>query len=115
MANEGNSMKAAVALMNVTAIARYFSQDLAQEMGLSNLFVSSAGYMRAGLHYMAGMPAVLEAMEQGIAAGRSIKKPLLMVDWEDYLDHTPTKTGDALGFRVGPADSWATFDDFLQD
>ena len=103
----------AMAMMNVTCDANYFSPELAHALYTGTLFVSSASYMRAGLHYPAGMPILLEAMERGIAAGRAIKKPLLMVDWEDYLDWQIADIAPDLGFEPGPGDAWVAFDPVL--
>ena len=103
----------AMAMMNVTCDANYFSPELAHAIYMGTLFVSSASYMRAGLHYPAGMPILLEAMERGIAAGRAIRKPLLMVDWEDYLDWQIADIAADLGFEQGPGDAWVAFDPVL--
>jgi ubiquinone biosynthesis protein COQ4 len=103
----------AMAMMNVTCDANYFSPELAHAIYTGTLFVSSASYMRAGLHYPAGMPILLEAMERGIAAGRAIKKPLLMIDWEDYLDWQIADIAPDLGFEPGPGDAWVAFDSVL--
>jgi ubiquinone biosynthesis protein COQ4 len=103
----------AMAMMNVTCDANYFSPELAHALYTGTLFVSSASYMRAGLHYPAGMPILLEAMERGIAAGRAIRKPLLMIDWEDYLDWQIADIAPDLGFEPGPGDAWVAFDRVL--
>ena len=46
-------------------------------------------------------------------AGRAIKKPLLMVDWEDYLDWQIADIAVDLGFEQGPGDAWVAFDPVL--
>lgn len=100
----------ALALMNVTSTAASIAPELAERIYLPNLFVSSGAYMRSGLHYGAGMPILLEAIERGIAAGRALKKPLLTVEWEDYLDWPTEEIAADLGFERGPGDAWAVYD-----
>lgn len=100
----------ALAMMNVTSNAKFFNPALAEMISLPNLFVSSGAYMRGGLHYGAGMPVLLEAMERGIAAGRALNQPLLTIEWEDYLDLSVEEIAQELGFERGPGDAWAVHD-----
>ena len=53
------------------------------------------------------LPTYLDAMQQGIALGMALKKPLLMIQWEDYLDWQLDDIATHLGFARGPGDSWA--------
>jgi ubiquinone biosynthesis protein Coq4 len=46
-------------------------------------------------------------MQQGIAAGLALKKPLFLVDWEDYLDWQLEDIAAHLGIVRGPAEGWA--------
>jgi len=96
----------ALSMANVTAMASYFSPDLAQFMNAHNVWVSSASYKRVSLHYPAALPVILEAMERGVALGRRLKKPLLMYDWEDYLDWQLDDIAADIGFERGPGDDW---------
>jgi ubiquinone biosynthesis protein COQ4 len=96
----------ALALMNITSNALHFNPHLAQHLSLPNIFVTSASYARIGFNYPAGMALQLEAMERGIAAGRAIKIPLIMVEWEHYLDWRLDDIATDLGFERGPGDAW---------
>ncbi|TZG28954.1 Coq4 family protein [Sphingomonas montanisoli] len=97
----------ALAIMNTTSIAAYFTPKLAQYLSEANMFVSATGYYRVSLHYPALMPAQLHAMRLGITAGEAIKKPLMMVDWEDYLDWPVEDIAADLGIERGPGEEWA--------
>jgi ubiquinone biosynthesis protein COQ4 len=104
----------ALAVMNVTGNATHFSPELAHAVSLPNVFVSSVSYMRTGLHYPSGMPILIEAHQRGAEAGRTIRTPLLIVDWEDYLDWGLEDIAADLGFSRGPGDAWRSSDDLLQ-
>jgi ubiquinone biosynthesis protein COQ4 len=104
----------ALAVMNVTSNAQHFSPDLATMISMPNLFVTSVSFMRSGLHYGAGMPLLLEAQMLGIQAGRAINKPLLTVDWEDYLDWPLEDIATELGFARGPGEAWSHSHDVLE-
>lgn len=76
------------ALMLATAASyyRYFSNELAGELTRFNMFLLSGGLMRSALHYTKTMPLFFEAMTTGVNMGQHMKKPLVLVRWEDYLD-----------------------------
>jgi ubiquinone biosynthesis protein COQ4 len=97
----------ALAIMNVTACANYFTPALAQHMSNHNMFVSATGYYRVSLHYPALLPHELDAMKRGITAGQWLKQPLFMVQWEDYLDWKLEDICDHLRFERGPAEHWS--------
>jgi ubiquinone biosynthesis protein COQ4 len=96
----------ALGLLNVAANARFFSPDLAQFLSGSGVFVTTAGYSRVALHYQGALPLYMEAMQQGIAAGLAVKKPMMMVRWEDYLDWQLDDIAGDLGFKRGPGAAW---------
>jgi ubiquinone biosynthesis protein Coq4 len=96
----------ALAIMNVTAAGKYFSPELAQNWSDYNVFVSVCSYKRVSLHYPELLPAYLDAMKLGIEAGQGLKKPLPMIDWEDYLDWRVEDICADLGFRRGPGEAW---------
>ena len=97
----------ALILLNVTANSRFFSPELATYVSLSMSYLAAAGLMRTALHYHAGMPLMLEAMQLGIEAGQSIRKPLHIVNWEDYLDWRIDDIAADLGIKRGPGMAWA--------
>ena len=99
--------ESALAIMNTTSNYGYFTPALARHMSEHTMFVQATGYYRVSLHYPDLMPYELEAMRQGIAAGQGLKKPLFMVDWEDYLDWQADDICTDLGFVRGPGDGWA--------
>ena len=103
----------ALIMMNVTGNARFFRPELAAYISRSPYFLASANLMRSGLHYSAGMPRLLEATEAGIAAGRGLRKPLHIVNWEDYLDWQLDDIAADLGFTRGPGDLWGDADQTL--
>ena len=103
----------ALIMMNVTGNACFFRPELAAYISRSPYFLASANLMRSGLHYSAGMPRLLEATELGIAAGRGLKKPLHIVNWEDYLDWQLDDIAADLGFTRGPGDLWGDADRHL--
>jgi ubiquinone biosynthesis protein COQ4 len=96
----------ALGMMNVTCNAHAFNPVLARYASMPILFITSAGYPRIGLNYPQGLPLILEATELGIRAGRSIRMPLLMVEWETYLDWRLEDIRADLGFEPGPGDAW---------
>lgn len=96
----------ALALCSVMVVSRFFTPELAQFITQYQVFVSACGYKRNALHYPAVMPTFLEAMELGIAAGRTMRKPLFMVQWEDYLDWQLEDIAADLGFTRGPGEAW---------
>jgi len=96
----------ALAICNVTAASKYFTPALAQHINDYNVFVSVCSYKRVSLHYPAAMPDYLNAMRLGITAGQALKKPLFMVDWEDYLDRQIDDIVAELGITRGPGAGW---------
>jgi ubiquinone biosynthesis protein Coq4 len=96
----------ALAICNVTAMARYFTPDLSQYLAHHTYFVSIGGYARAALHYHAALPVCLEAMQLGIAAGMALKKPLFLMNWEDHLDRQLDDLAAEMGFDRGPGEAW---------
>jgi ubiquinone biosynthesis protein COQ4 len=96
----------ALALCNVAATARYFTPALAQYFSHATYFVSVASFARASLHYHGVLPAYLEAMQKGIAAGLALEKPLFLVEWEEYLDWHLEDIAAHFGFVRGPAQGW---------
>jgi ubiquinone biosynthesis protein COQ4 len=99
--------EAALAISNVTVFASYFTPELAQFFNEANCFVGAGGYMRTSLHYHRVIPAYLDGMRQGIALGQTLKRPLFMEPWEDYLDWTLENIAIHFGFQRGPGDAWA--------
>lgn len=102
-----NAGEQALSIANVAAAAKYFTPELAQFVNMFNVWVTSSSYNRNALHYPATMPVMLEAMQKGIEFGRALKKPLFMVNWEDYLDWPLEAIATELGFTRGPGDGWA--------
>jgi ubiquinone biosynthesis protein Coq4 len=96
----------ALALMNVAGNVVHFNPGLAQFLSLPNIFVTSGMMMRASLHYTV-LPLLYQAMRLGTLAGEALKKPLIMVDWEDYLDWSLEDIAKDLGFERGPDERWS--------
>jgi len=96
----------ALALCNVASTARFFTPALAQYFSHATTFVSIGGFTRASLHYHAILPTYMEAMRQGLAAGLALKKPLFLMNWEDYLDWRIEDIAAHLGIERGPGDAW---------
>ncbi|AIT80556.1 Coq4 family protein [Novosphingobium pentaromativorans] len=96
----------ALSIMNVTCNAKHFNPKLAHFLSQPNIFVSSASYARTAFNYPEGTDVTLEAMERGIAAGRAINKPLILVEWENYLDWQLEDIARDLGFVMGPGHGW---------
>lgn len=76
------------ALMLATAQSyyHYFSEELAGELTRFNMFLLTSGVLRSALHYCKTMPLFFEAITLGLEMGRRMKKPLVFMRWEDYLD-----------------------------
>ena len=96
----------ALGMMNVTCNAQGFNPVLARFISMPITFISSAGFTRACLNYPAGLPTILDAMELGIRAGKAIRTPLVLVDWEPYLDWRLDDIAADLGFERGPGKAW---------
>jgi ubiquinone biosynthesis protein COQ4 len=99
--------EAALALCNVGSFARYFTPALAQTLSHGLYWISAGGLMRTSLHYHHVIPTYLDAMQQGIAAGLVIKRPLFMENWEAYLGWQLEDIAAHLGFQRGPGAAWA--------
>jgi ubiquinone biosynthesis protein Coq4 len=96
----------ALAMASVTVASRFFTPELAQFITQYQVFVSAGAYKRNAIHYPSVMTTFLEAMHLGIAAGLSMRKPLFMVQWEDYLDWQLDDIAADLGFTRGPGAAW---------
>lgn len=96
----------ALGMMNVTCNSLAFNPALARYASMPMFFITSAGYSRIYLNYPGGLPTILEATELGVRAGRSIRMPLLMVEWESYLDWQLDDVRADLGFEPGPGNAW---------
>ena len=97
----------ALALMNVASNAAHLDSRLAQFLSMPNIFVTASSWARIGFNYPEGTSIQLEAMQRGIAAGRAIKMPLLLVEWDKYLDWQLADIATDLGFERGPDEDWA--------
>jgi ubiquinone biosynthesis protein COQ4 len=97
----------ALSMMNVASAAQAFTPKLAQHLSEANTWVTATSYYRVSLHTPDLMPHMLEAMRQGTVAGQSIRTPLLMVAWEEYLDWPLQDICTDLGFQRGPGEDWA--------
>jgi ubiquinone biosynthesis protein Coq4 len=96
----------ALAIMNVTATAAYFSPRLAKYISEAGNFVVSTGLYRTSLHHPEMLPHYLEAIQLGIEAGRAIKLPLFLIDWDSHLDWPLEDIATDTGFRRGPGEAW---------
>jgi ubiquinone biosynthesis protein COQ4 len=100
----------ALAMCNSASIFNYFPPQLAHYAAMTTIFVTGASYMRNAMHYPAAMPHHFDAIQRGIKAGLSIKKPLFMVQWEDYLDWPVDDICAELGIERGPDKMWIGLD-----
>jgi ubiquinone biosynthesis protein COQ4 len=100
----------ALAMCNNAAIFNYFPPKLAHHAAMTTIFVTGASYMRNALHYPESVPYHLDAIQRGITAGRALKKPLFMVQWEDYLDWQIDDICAELGIERGPDELWVGLD-----
>lgn len=99
--------EAALALCNVYSTASYFSPELAHYLSHGLFFVAAGGIMRTALHYHDVLPTYLEGVEQGIRVGRELRRPLMLVKWEDYLDWPLADIAADLGItQRGPEEAW---------
>lgn len=96
----------ALGMVNVTSSAHYFTPELAQLLTHGIMWVATTGLYRTALHYHHVLPTYLDAMQQGIKVGLSIKRPLFMTPWEDYLDWRLEDIAAHLGIERGPGDVW---------
>ncbi len=96
----------ALNLVNNSGNAAYFSPELAKYFNEASMFTSSTSYYRHHLHYPALMPGIFDAFRRGIEVGQSIRIPLLMVCWEEYLDWQLGDIAADLGFQRGPGGEW---------
>lgn len=96
----------ALAIMNVACNARHLNAEIAQFLSMPNIFVTSASYARNAFNYPESTSLILEAMQLGIAAGNAIRMPLVMVEWENYLDWQLDDIAADLGFVRGPGTAW---------
>lgn len=93
----------ALAAANNMAIGRYFpSGELTGILSMATAFTASAYTSRNLFVYPAATVVTYEALELGIQAGRALKKPLFMHDWDDYLDWPLTELRAHLGLPATP-------------
>jgi ubiquinone biosynthesis protein Coq4 len=98
--------EAALSIMNATQDARFFTPELAQYMSQGNMWVTSTGLYRTGLHYHHALPTYLDAVQQGIAAGLALRQPMFTMRWNRYLDWQLDDIAAYLGFKRGPGSAW---------
>lgn len=91
---------------NITALANYFSPDMAHYMSAGLTFIGTSNLQSMSLHYRDAFPTFLEATQRGIEAGRALKRPLLLEPWEDMLDQPLDLIRANLGIRAGPGKGW---------
>jgi ubiquinone biosynthesis protein COQ4 len=96
----------ALNLVNNSGNAAYFTPKLAKYFNEATMFTSSTSYYRHHLHYPALMPGIFDALRLGITVGQSLRMPLMMVPWEDYLDWQLDDIAADLGFERGPGSAW---------
>lgn len=96
----------ALAVMSNVSVLRYFSPKLAHYLNEFTMFVTATGLYRKSLHAPELMLDTYRAWALAITAGESITKPLMLVDWEDYLALTLDEIAEALGFKRGPGAAW---------
>jgi ubiquinone biosynthesis protein COQ4 len=96
----------AISMVTVLCQSRFFTPELATFMNLGSVFITAAGYSRTALHYHHVLPTYLDAMHQGIEMGLAFRKPIFMVDWDDYLDWQLDDIATDLGFKRGPGQDW---------
>lgn len=96
----------AMSMMNITSIYRHFSPKLAMHLCEAMMFGHATGMFRTHLHSPEYFLGLQDAVAQGREAGRKLNIPLIMVDWEDYLDMTPEEIAKDLGFERGPGKAW---------
>jgi ubiquinone biosynthesis protein Coq4 len=98
--------EAALAVMNNAANYRHFSPALAQYLNEATMWVTTTSLYRTSLHAPALMADMYGAWAQALAAGAAIRRPLMLVDWEDYLDWPVDDIAADLGFARGPGTAW---------
>ncbi|TZG28726.1 hypothetical protein [Sphingomonas montanisoli] len=107
--------EAALAIMNATQDARFFTPELAQYLSAPGMWVSALGLFRNALHYHHVMPTYFDATRQGIAAGQAIRQPMFLIRWIDYIDWQLDDIAAHLGFERGPGRAWQWTTDATMD
>ena len=79
-------------------IAKHLSPELAAELNLYSVFGALRIVCRAGLHYHAIWPQVLDCVARGIRVGQE-SEPYFMAKIEDVLHLTPEAARKKLGIR----------------
>jgi ubiquinone biosynthesis protein Coq4 len=95
-----------MSMMNIISIYTHFTPKLAMHLCEAMMFGHATGMFRTHLHAPEYFLGLQDALHLGREAGRSIKMPLLLVDWEDYLHMTPEDIAADLGFTRGPGAAW---------
>jgi ubiquinone biosynthesis protein Coq4 len=104
----------ALAVMGNVSVLKYFSPKLAHYLNEFTMFVTATGLYRKSLHAPEIMLDTYRAWALAIAAGEAIARPLMLVDWEDYLHMTPDEIAEELGFKRGPGAAWDQADALIR-
>ena len=92
----------ALIVANTVANSNYFQGDFVHELNAYGSILTATSISRAGLHYPAVLPTLLEGMARGHALGAKQKKPFFMIRWEDYLDWQVSAIREEFHFEDGP-------------
>jgi len=94
----------ALAACNMVSNSAYFAPEFSIERNKHAAFITSTSLMRAALHYPRTLPAFLEGIAIGQRMGAKLKRPLVMVKWEDYFDLPIHEVRETLGITDAPPD-----------
>lgn len=91
---------------NITTCSRYFSPELGQHIAAGQTMLVNTTMQQTSLHYPAAFPIMLESARAGIAMGQTLKRPLMMENWEDMFDVQLEDIARNLGITRGPGKGW---------
>lgn len=96
----------ALGITNITTCASYFTPELAHQINAGIVMINSVVMQRTSLHYPAALPVILEATRLAVEMGQALKRPLMLVKWEDMLDWQVDDIAAHLGITRGPDTAW---------
>lgn len=96
----------ALGVTNITTCVSYFTPELAHQINAGIVMINSVVMHRTSLHYPAALPIILEATRLAIEMGQTLKRPLLLVKWEDMIDWQLDDIAAHFGITRGPGSAW---------
>jgi ubiquinone biosynthesis protein COQ4 len=106
----------ALLYLNLEQAYLQFSAEFATATNRAKVLINSPFLTRTLLQYPRGGQVILEATSLGVEMAKRLKRPLIMVRWEDYMDWPLEEIRSHFGLEGAPAEgAWDWVYDAVQD